>query len=193
MNNSYLVLRHGQSKANEVGIVLSYPEEGKKIDYTLTPIGEDQVHDVIPKSRGAGALDDSTIIVTSPFSRCLRTAEIAKEVLSAKDDIVIDERLRERWFGDLEKTSNTSYEKVWLEDVLNPDHTTADVESARSVQERTMSLMHDLENRYSGRTILLISHADVLRILLMGIQGRSSSQHNDIQPLEIAEIRRVEV
>lgn len=50
---------------------------------------------------------------SSPFSRCKRTAEIAKEVLGIKDEILFDNRLKERWFGDFGRTHNSNYQKVW--------------------------------------------------------------------------------
>ncbi|MHB1163025.1 MAG: histidine phosphatase family protein [Minisyncoccota bacterium] len=191
MRNSYFVLRHGESTANLAGIVLSRQEDGEKIDYTLTPEGEEQVRRSVTKSKESGELDANTIIITSPFSRTRRTAEIAKEVLGAERDIVVEERLRERWFGDWERSSNDAYEKVWAADKENPDHTIAHVESARDVQMRTMALIHDLENQYDGKTILLVSHGDALQLLLTGIEKQSPALHRNTPHLETAEIRKV--
>ena len=110
--NEYFVLRHGQSKPNVVGIVLSHLEEGKKEEWTLTQEGEGEVRSSIKKAKSDGVLGNDTIIYSSPFSRTKRTAEIAKKVLGVKDDIIFDDRLRERWFGGWEKTDNTAYQKI---------------------------------------------------------------------------------
>jgi probable phosphoglycerate mutase len=193
MKNSYFILRHGQSIANVAGIVLSRLEEGKKDEYTLTPEGEEQVRESVSKSKESGELTENTIIISSPFSRTRRTAEIAKEILGSTSDIIFDDRLRERWFGDWEKTDNSAYEKVWVEDKENPNHTHAHVESAHDVQERTLALIDDLESQYSGATILLVSHGDALQILLTGLYKQSPASHRDIPHLTTAEVRKVEI
>lgn len=122
LKNRYFILRHGHSKANEVAIVLSHPEDGKLEEFTLTEKGEKQVFDSVSTAKNAGLLDPETVIISSPFSRCKRTAEISKEVLNAKNEIIFDDRLRERWFGNWERTDNTAYDKVWADDIHNPHH-----------------------------------------------------------------------
>lgn len=186
-------MRHGESTANVAGIVLSQLEDGEKSDYTLTAIGEEQARRSVSEQKEAGAFDEHTLIISSPFSRTRRTAEIAKEVLGSTNDISIDERLRERWFGNWEKTPHTAYAKVWAEDKRNPNHTIENVESARDVQERTMNLICDLENQYTDKRILLVSHGDTLHILLTGLLNKSSADHRAMQSLETAEIRKVEI
>lgn len=193
MSNLYYILRHGQSIPNVAGIILSHPEEGKKSDYTLTFQGEEQVRQSVLQRKEGGDLDHETVIISSPFSRCMRTAEIVREILGIDNDIVVDDRLRERWFGDWEKTSNSNYEKVWADDSENPDHTIANVESAREVQKRILNLMHDLDNRYNNKTILLVSHGDALQILLTGLQKQSPAVHRNLPHIETAEIRKIDV
>lgn len=190
-NNEYFVLRHGESRANVSGVILSHLEDGQKEEYTLTPTGEEQVRASVAKAKAAGWLDKDTVIISSPFSRCKRTAEIAKDGLGVKAEIIFDDRLRERWFGDWEKTSNANYQKVWDIDKDDPDHTDSSVESAASVQARTLALVSDLDKKYSGQKILLVSHGDALQILETGVKEISASQHRDLPHLQTAEIRRL--
>ena len=129
-------MRHGESKANVAEIILSHLENGVKEDYTLTQKGEAQVRDSAEKVKSEGLLDENTLIYSSPFSRCKKTAEITKEVLGVKGEIVFDERLRERNFGDFEKTHNSNYQKVWDADASNPTHKNDNVESAKGVLAR---------------------------------------------------------
>ena len=193
MNNTYVVMRHGQSLANVAGIILSNREEGKKNGYTLSPEGEEQVRRSVSHSKENGVLDKNVVIISSPFSRCVRTAEIAKEVLGVDRDIIIDERLRERWFGDWEKMSDGNYGEVWADDARDPSHTIANVESVRAVQERALALLGDLESRFGGKTILLVSHGDVLQFLQTGLQERLPAPRRDIPPLKTAEVRKIEI
>jgi probable phosphoglycerate mutase len=167
-------------------------EDGKKADYTLTPEGEAGVRQSALKAKASGLFDKDTLIVSSPFSRCHRTAEIAREVLGVEREIIFDDRLRERWFGDWEKTANANYQKVWADDRQDPGHRNANVESAEEVQRRTVALINDLEAKYEGRTVLLVSHGDALQIMQTGLKGESAALHRDIPHLETSEIRKLE-
>ena len=48
----------------------------------------------------------------------------------------IEPRLRERWFGDWDGTSDAHYHNVWNQDALDPYHTQNTVESVWSVLDR---------------------------------------------------------
>lgn len=193
LHNEYFILRHGQSRANMSGIILSHPEEGAKKEYTLTPEGEAQVKNSVEEAKAEGLLGSDTIIYSSPFSRCRRTAEIAKEVFGVSNEIIFDDRLRERWFGDWEKTHDSNYQKVWDIDKNNPGHKEKRVESALEVQKRTTSLIKDLEQKYKGKKILLVSHGDALQILQTGFEKVSASLHRKLKHIETAGIRKLEI
>jgi len=189
--NSYFVLRHGESVPNTRGVILSDLEEGKKTDHTLTKNGEEQVLRSVHEAKQGGFLNSGTIIYASPFSRTRRTAEIAKEVLCVEAEIVLDERLRERWFGDWEGTGNANYQKVWDRDFVDADHNDANVESTAEVARRVAGLISDLEEAYSGKVILLVSHGDALQILQTFFEDQPSSLHRGIEHLKVAEVRQV--
>lgn len=193
LKNKYFLIRHGESNANVAEIILSHPEHGTNEEFTLTKNGEKQVMDSAKKAKSDGLLDDKTIIYSSPFSRCKRTAEIAKEILGVKNEIHFDVRLRERWFGDFERTHNSNYQKVWDVDVNNPNHKNFNVESAQEVQGRMISLIKDLEKEYVNKKILLVSHGDALQILQTGFLDKSPSQHGSLSHLKTAEIRELKV
>ena len=77
----------------------------------------------------------------------------------------IDDRLIERGFGELDTTKVTNYNYVWPLDLYDSHHTAFGVESVNSVVERVRDLITDLEARYSGKNIVLTSHADTLQIM----------------------------
>lgn len=191
LKNRYFIIRHGESKANIAEIILSHPEHGTHEDFTLTENGEKQVKDSVEKAKAKGLLDDKTIIYSSPFSRCKKTAEIAKEALEVNEQIHFDNRLRERFFGDFERTHNSNYQKVWDIDANNPNHKDFNVESAQEVQDRTMNLVDDLEKQYTSEKILLVSHGDALQILQTGFLDTSSKEHRYLPHLHVAEIREL--
>jgi probable phosphoglycerate mutase len=189
--NSYFVLRHGESMPNILGVIVSHLEEGKKDEHTLTEYGEEQVRHSVQEAKEQGLLDENTIIFSSPFSRCRKTAEIAKDRLGVSAKIIFDDRLCERWFGDWEGTSNANYQKVWDGDVLDPDHKDANVESTTEVVARVASLIYALENRYVGKNILLVSHGDALQILQTFFENKPSSAHRELRHVQVAEVRKI--
>jgi probable phosphoglycerate mutase len=189
--NHYFLLRHGESMPNVRGVILSHLEEGKKDEYTLTKNGEEQVRHSVQEAKTQGLLKEDAVIFSSPFSRCRRTAEIAKEVLGVPAEIIFDDRLRERWFGDWEGKSNIHYQEVWDKDILDPNHKDANVESTAEVVARVTGLIHDLEGRYAGKNILLVSHGDALQILQTFFEDKPSAAHRGLRHLKVAEVRRV--
>lgn len=191
LHNRYFILRHGYSKANEAAIVLSHPEHGQSEEFTLTEKGEKQVLDSVTMAKNVGLLDANIIIVSSPFSRCQKTAEIARDILGVDGAIILDSRLRERWFGNWERTDNTAYDKVWADDIHNPQHQIESVESAHDVQQRTAELISELEEKYADKKILLVSHGDALQIMQTAFQKKSSAVHRSLQHLETAEVREL--
>jgi glucosyl-3-phosphoglycerate phosphatase len=189
--NTYFALRHGESEANVRGVIVSDPREGIKDENTLTKNGEDQVLRSVTQAQDRGLLGSDTIIYSSPFSRCKRTAEIAKDVLGVKEAIIFDDRLRERWFGDWEGTSNANYQKVWDKDAVDASHNDANGESVAEVVSRAAHLIDDLEMAYFGKNILLVSHGDTLQILQTVFEGAQASAHRALPPLMVAEIRKI--
>lgn len=191
IHNTYFVLRHGESNPNMRGVIVSHPEIGKEKTHALTPVGEEQVRTSVSKSLERGQLNADTIIYSSPFSRCMRTAEIAREVLRIAVPVIVDARLGERWFGDWDGTSSMNYEKVWGNDTQNEHHTTDNVESPASVQKRAVALIADIEKAYANKTILLVSHGDVLQILQTAFHAVGAGEHRTLLHLTTAEIRKL--
>lgn len=191
LNNEYYVLRHGKSEANEKGIITSDPSEGKS-SYDLVKEGKNQVRDKVKNFLKQNHLSDKTIIISSEFKRALETANIAKEILGSSH-IIISPKLNERYFGKFDKTHNSNYEIVWNEDKTNPDHKTNDVESVNEVFSRTTSLIEDLEKKYSGQKIILVSHGDALQILQTFFERKNPAEHRYLNHLETAELRGLEL
>ncbi|MEO8286110.1 MAG: histidine phosphatase family protein [Chloroflexota bacterium] len=191
LNNTYYVLRHGKSLANDEELIVSHPADGVP-QYGLTKEGRRQVASAISEAIRHDRLDQRTLIVTSDFSRARESAEIARELLGT-DDIVLTPKLRERYFGTWEKQHHSNYDRVWSDDALNGAHKHNGVESTREVLARTTSLIADLEKEYAGRIILLVSHGDVLQILQTAFEQVDSGSHRLLPPLQTGEIRKLEL
>ena len=186
LRNRFRVMRHGQSKANVAGIIVSRIESDRRGDYGLSELGRRQA---LAAAQGSG-LPGDTVICSSDFSRARQTAEIVRTELGAPK-VVIAEGLRERCFGDWEGSSNANYARVWAADETNPDDAGGNVEPAAAVLDRMTALIVDLDQRYAGRDILLVSHGDPLQILQAGFVRIGPSRHRRLPALETAEIRRL--
>lgn len=190
LKNRYLALRHGKSKANEDGIIVSSPEIGTT-GYGLVDEGRREVRISIAMALEEGLIDENAIIYSSDFVRTMDTAEVARTVAKAKGPVHPTKKLRERFFGNLEGKSNKHYEDVWRADKVYPQHKFDGVESAEEVQTRTTSLIADLETLHTGQTIILASHGDALQILETGFRKISPKHHREIPHLQTAELREL--
>jgi broad specificity phosphatase PhoE len=184
--NRFSVMRHGQSKANVAGVIISRVDNDRRGDYGLSEPGRQQV---LAAARDCG-LPGDTVICSSDFSRARETAEIMRAHLGAPE-VTIAEALRERCFGDLEGTPAANYARVWAADNADPGHASGGVESATAVLDRATGLIADLERRYRGRDILLVSHGDTLQILQAGFLRMEPDRHRQVPHLETAEIREL--
>jgi len=153
-------------------------------------------------------------IFSSDFARARETASIfAEELAKSKiplynDDIILETRLRERFFGDLNGGPDTRYRDVWNIDLKDADHTEFHVESANSVLHRTTKLVLELDeilerqqsaqSKGSAKTedscwkCILVAHGDVLQILQTGfLRHPDASRHRNLEHLETASIREL--
>ena len=185
LGNRYFAMRHGHSRANELGIIVSDPRHGID-DYGLSERGRAQVDARAGSLRGLGA---GTVILSSDFRRARETAEIVHARLGCRESIVLEPRLRERFFGEFELDGDDAYAEVWRADARDANNTGAGVESPNAVMARVTAVIADCEARVGGRDLLLVSHGDALQILLTAFAARDASNHREIRHLDTAEIR----
>jgi broad specificity phosphatase PhoE len=209
--NRYFGMRHGESKANVAGLIVSRIETDGSGDYGLSERGRAQAAD----AAGRCGLGDLTIIRSSDFARAWQTAQIVRERIGAAA-VVAAAELRERSFGELDGSPATGYARVWAADQADAQAATAGeaggpgeagagagagsagparepapdgVEPVTAVLHRTAALIAELERLHSGRDILLVSHGDTLAILAAGFLGVEPSRHRSVPPFGTAEIR----
>jgi glucosyl-3-phosphoglycerate phosphatase len=184
--NRFSMMRHGQSKANAGGVIVSRIETDRRGDYGLTELGRQQA---LTAARACG-LAAETVICSSDFARAMETAEIVRAHLGAPE-IVVAAPLRERCFGEWEGTAVANYARVWTADQGGQGHADGNVEPAAAVLDRATALIVELERRYFGRDILLVSHGDTLQILQAGFLRMDPSRHRSLPQLATAEIRQL--
>ena len=165
-NNNYLVMRHGETEDNVKHI---WNIDSEKKD-PLTAAGVEKVKEI------ANELSDKKIdlIVTSLFPRTKETAQIVAEVIGlAPDSIISDARLGEWNVG--EAQNGKSLEDYFqLRNVHGKERyqfKTADGESYAEVFARSTEFLYEIDKKYEGKNILVISHGAVTRALELAVQG----------------------
>lgn len=191
LNNRYYFLRHGESEANAAGIINSDPAKALS-DYGLTAKGKKQVAQSVRQAQLKGWLDDKTIIYSSDFKRTIETAEIAREVLGVSK-VNLNSALRERHFGNWEGKRDINYIKILARDKRGLSQHKDGVESVFEVSSRITHFIRELEARYEGKTILLVSHGDPLHILEMAFKKVKPTKHRVMDAIKKAEIKQVKL
>jgi probable phosphoglycerate mutase len=191
--NQYYAMRHGQSRANADGIIVSRIGTDASGDYGLTGHGLQQAR-AAAQACGppAGPLGSGTLIYASDFARAAQTARIMREHLGSAD-VVSAPALRERDFGKWDGTSAVNYRAVWAADEAGTGQVGDGVEPADAVLDRATALIGDLERGHRGQVILLVSHGDTLQILQTGFARMGAGAHRRLPYLATAEVRRLDL
>ncbi len=150
--NKYFVMRHGGSQGNEKDTV-SYKLEAS--DH-LTEAGKKQAKDSGEKLKK----EKIDLIISSPFARTKETAEIVLSELGLdKSQLVLDERLREINPGSFDGKNWDEYHNHvynvgpnWFEEKI------AGGESLRDVGRRVGEFLYEIEEKYKGKNILIVTH-----------------------------------
>ena len=186
LQNCYFAMRHGQSDANHKSIIVSDPKLGIN-SYGLTQAGREQVRSALEQR--PPMLDEQLKIISSDFLRARQTADILATGLAVTERVRYSEKLRERFFGRLDGQPDSRYREVWKHDSVDATHSEFGVEPVTEVMRRTLSLLSELEASFQDAMILLVSHGDVLQILQTAFDQMEPTQHRQLTPLQVAQIR----
>ncbi len=213
LENRYFVIRHGESTANERGLVVSDPGIGT-IGYGLTAKGKGQIDESARgllmrlfdhRKRLAEIVGErmanrklkmdkltkyNTVVLSSDFKRAMETAEIFTDIVGLKRPKPV-KALRERFFGDYDMKEGNIYEGVWGLDARNYTQDVHNVESVGEVLARSTRLIKMLERSYKGKNIFLVAHRDVGQILETGCRKMNPALHRSLPHLKNAEIREM--
>ncbi len=170
-SNHYWAMRHGQSKSN-VGKLIDSLGEAQ-----LTPTGRKQVE----KSARSLLPKKIDLIFASDFVRTKESAEIAAKILGIKN-IVFDKRLHEIYLASLSGKPVQGYWDLMGE---QKDQFGARVvphaESWTDVRARAWSFVKELEETYSGKNILIVSHEDTIWMIAQAALGWSDRKAEELK------------
>ena len=132
---------------------------------------------------------NEAIMVSSIFKRAKETAEIIHGVLGCTQPLQVDEALNERGFGSCDLKDSSIVHETWKNDAKDATTTQHGIENVMSVLSRTSRLIKKLEETYTDKDVILVSHGDPLRILLASFANVEPSQHASIRHFDNVEIR----
>lgn len=190
LHNQYIAVRHGQSYANELGVISS-DRDIARVCHGLSAVGRQQVLQTAA-TLPALCKHSSVLIYSSDYLRAAETARILGQQLRVSGkNLVYTPQLRERDFGEFNNTSDINYSTVWQADAANAAHTEHGVESVQHVIQRVSKLIQTLEQQYTNTTILLVAHGDVLQIMQTVFERIDGTQHRTLKHLSQAEAREL--
>ncbi len=167
--NRYFVMRHGEAENN----VQRIPTSDPAAPFHITEKGRADVV-VSAESLRNQKID---LIVSSDVLRTKETAELlAADLGLSPKEIVYDARLRESGFGVFENGNGAEYHAHFetVADLVNraPDGG----ESVAMVKDRVSPVLWDMEEKYSGKTILFVTHEYVAWALTAAVMGKDARE-----------------
>ena len=149
--NKYFVMRHGQANSN---LTNTFDTSGRP-DNHLTDLGEK----VVAASAADLKKEKIDMIVASPFVRTQETAKIVLQELGLPESaLMTDERLREISAGIFDGKSIEEWKKFFESRSARFTKAPEGGETYADVRRRVGDFLFDIERRYSGKNILIISH-----------------------------------
>lgn len=143
-----LLTRHGQTEWNVLKKVQG------KADIELNEKGIQQAEE----TREILKNEKIDLILCSPLKRAIQTAEIINR--GRNIEMIIDERISERDFGEFEGMINTEFDfNTFWSYKQNLKYNKA--ENIKDFFERIYSFLDSVKNEYVGKRILIVSHGGV--------------------------------
>jgi isoleucyl-tRNA synthetase len=156
--NTYTLMRHGEAESNVSGVVST----GKDASDPLTQEGKEQIKAQIETLKNLNI----DLVIASPFLRTKMTADIIAETLALiKEQIVFDDRLGEIQVSEFDGRSVEDYRAFLQAGSHWSTQRPEGGESWSDVKRRVGAFLYDIEMRYHGKRILIISHNSPLRML----------------------------
>ena len=185
------IVRHGESAGNvardaamQAGAA-RIDIDARDVDVPLSALGEQQADAV---GRWFNALPEAErpeVVVASPYARAQRSAALIRNAGGLTRDAapdMIDERLREKEFGILDRLTSTGIKELYPDEaerrqVLGKFYYRPPAgESWCDVILRLRSALHTMSIHYEGRRVLIVGHQVVVLCLRYLIENLSEQK-----------------
>ena len=145
------IARHGETAWNAENLVCG------RTDLPLTERGMEQARLLAENAVGKGI----EVIIASPLLRARQTAQAVSDAIGVP--VEIDQRLIELDFGIFEGKSRKDPGFVYTRTQFPTRYPGG--ESAFQMAHRVYSCLEDVKQKYAGKTVLLVCHGGVCRMV----------------------------
>jgi uncharacterized phosphatase len=156
------MVRHGQTPYNNLKRIQGH------IDIPLDDIGQTQAFDAATYFNDQKINID--VIVSSPLTRAIQTAQIIKNTLNHMKDIVVFEAFIERNFGDLDGMTIADAFPLIGNNYQAPGY-----ETDLTLIKRITSGINHLYTLYKDQTVLAIVHSQVIKAVFVHLDPKTYS------------------
>ena len=149
--NRYFAIRHGLAQHNIDGVA----DSTDAIPSKLVEEGKARVLESAQELKK----EKIDLIITSPLLRTQETAKMVLRELNLPDSaLMVDERLREVGFGAYDGKPIAEWRAFYKEFAERFDKAPEGGETYTEIRRRVGEFMFEIEKRYSGKNILIVSH-----------------------------------
>lgn len=149
--NTYFVMRHGQADNNVKRLL----NADNSVPSHLSEEGKQQVEKRAKDFQKEGI----DLLVISPLIRAQETARIVQKVLQLPDGAVMtDERLREVQFGAFNNKPIAAWHESFQNGLEYFTKSNSVGENYADVRRRVGEFLFEIEKRYAGKKILIVTH-----------------------------------
>lgn len=168
-HNNYFLMRHGEAENN-----LSDTIDCKLgREFHLTEKGREQVQTAGEELKKKNI----DLIISSPFTRTKETAELVAEIVGlSKESVVFDLRLGEYNVGDADGGNWLEYDKKFSSKREKLLKSQTNGESCLAVKRRMGEVLYELNKKYAGKNILIVSHSLPLFFMSMSNDGLNNRE-----------------
>lgn len=167
--NKYFVMRHGEAENNLTDTISSSLESNSH----LTDKGRNQTE------KAGELLKEKKIdlIISSPILRTKETSYIVAETLGIKkESIIFDNHIVEMSLPKYEGKTWQEYHKDFPNTEESFYHKDDGNESFNNMKKRTMDFLYDIENKYEGKNILVVTHGGPAWLAVAGSLGLNAKE-----------------
>lgn len=166
-DNKFYILRHGSTEYQKEKQGLIYPSHGE------TPLSEKGRKEALEAAKKAKE-EKIEIIYASPFRRTKETAEISGKEVGAK--VVFDNRLCDLHLGVYHGRSKQEFYDRYPHSEERFKNSPPQGESWNDLLIRMRSFLEDIDKKYTGKKILIVSHMDPLWLLEGYVRGKTKKE-----------------
>ena len=131
------------------------------------------------------------LIICSPLKRTRKTAEIINETINS--EIIIDERIIERGYGNLEGKTDEEWKEIIGDNVsivnyYNLNWNKQNIEPIQDICKRVWEVLDEIKEKYNDKNVLLVTHGGTCRAINAYFNGIGEDGH-----VQSAKIKNCEI